>query len=467
MRIGIGVPPEGTRGTGGGIVVRLLTSEPWLTNRPDGRQGERIATRWEWDDARTTLRLTLRKDVYFHDGSRLTPEIAAEVLRETQKNAATEAFSFSSVKEIVASGEDTVDLKLAEVNSFIVPDLSAVVVSKPGKPEIATGPFQVVSQSPQNSRLVAFPRYYRGQPGVGEIEVINYPTQRNAWAALMRGEIDMLHEVSRDAAEFVEAESTVKTYSFPRPYVIPLVFNVRHPVLKNIEVRRAINEALDRAALVRDGLRGRGRPADGPVFPQHWSYSPPPQPYIFDAAKARQRLDAAGLRVKAGKDGTAAPRFSFTCLVFAGDTRFDRLAVIVQKELADVGIDMKLQPMPLKDFVKHLNTGEFDAFIFEMAGRSLSWVNEFWRSKGTLNNSGYVAADDILDKLRGARSEEETRDQVAKLQRLMQEDPPAAFLAWQETARAVSTNFDVAPEERRDILTNLWQWRPVGQRASR
>ena len=28
---------------------------------------------------------------------------------------------------------------------------------------------------------------------------------------MMRGEIDMLHEVSRDAAEFVEAETTVKT----------------------------------------------------------------------------------------------------------------------------------------------------------------------------------------------------------------------------------------------------------------
>ena len=32
---------------------------------------------------------------------------------------------------------------------------------------------------------------------------------------------------------------TVKTYSFPRPYYIPLVFNVRHPVLKRTEVRRA------------------------------------------------------------------------------------------------------------------------------------------------------------------------------------------------------------------------------------
>jgi hypothetical protein len=43
----------------------------------------------------------------------------------------------------------------------------------------------------------------------------------------------------------------------------------------------------------------------------------------------------------------------------------------------------------------------------------------------------------------------------------MHDDPPAAFLAWQATSRAVSTKFDVAPEENRDIITNAWLWRPA------
>ena len=201
-----------------------------MTNRPDGRQTERIATSWTWDAAGTTLRLKLRNDVYFHDGDRLTPELAAQALRQTQKNAPLDAFSFTSVREIVPSGDDSVDIKLSEVNYFVVPDLSAVLLTKADKPEVATGPFQVVSSSPQESILSAFPRYYRGRPGVNRIEVRPYPTQRNAWSALMRGDIDMLYEVSRDAAEFVEAESTIKEYRFTRPYYIQLVFNVRRQV---------------------------------------------------------------------------------------------------------------------------------------------------------------------------------------------------------------------------------------------
>jgi peptide/nickel transport system substrate-binding protein len=218
--------------------------------------------------------------------------------------------------------------------------------------------------------------------------------------------------------------------------------------------------------LVRSGMNGRARPAEGPIFPQHWAYTASVPPFEFDPFRAKQRLDEAGIRERPGADGTASRRFSFTCLVFAGDTRFDRLAVMVQKQLSDVGIDMKLQPLPLREFAKRLNTGDFDAFIFEMAGRSLSWVYEFWRShEGALNNSGYQSADAILDRIRSARSDDQVRAAVADLERVMHADPPAAFLVWQETSRAVSTNFDVAAEDNRDILTNLWQWRPARQVA--
>ena len=462
LRIGVGVPTQPTQDTGAPIVIRLLTSEAWVTNRSDGRPGERIATSWTWNDSRTTLRLKLRPDIYFHDGERLTPEIAAQALRLTQKNAVREALSFLNVTSIDVSGPDSVDLKLSEYNAFIVPDLSAITVRKPGNDAIATGPFRLVSRTEQGATLAAFPQYYRGRPGLDSIEIITYPTQRNAWTAMMRGNIDMLHEVSRDAAEFVQAESTVRAYSFPRPYYMPLVFNVRHPILKRAAVRQAINEALDRTALVRDAMSGRGRPADGPIFPQHWSYTPPTQPFVFDPASARARLDAANLPLRSAA-GTGPVRFSFTCLVFADDARFDRLAVLVQKQLADVGIEMKLQAVPLTQMAQRAAKGDFDAFIFEMAGRSLSWVYQFWRSQGGINNSGYTAADQILDKIRGARSEEETREYVAELERIMHDDPPAAFLVWQETARAVSTKFYVAPEENRDIMASLWQWRPAKQ----
>jgi peptide/nickel transport system substrate-binding protein len=147
MRIGIGLPPKGTPGTGPNAIVKLLMKDPWLTNRTDGRQSERVATGWTWDEAGTTLRLKLRPDVYFHDGTLLTPQIAAEALQrsaglvKTPDGSAMDAFSFSSITAIVPAGPDTVEIRLKERNTFILPDLSGVFVTKPDQPDIGTGPF--------------------------------------------------------------------------------------------------------------------------------------------------------------------------------------------------------------------------------------------------------------------------------------------------------------------------------------
>ena len=75
MRIGVGTPPtsEATAESGIRQLVNLTKGDALLANTPDQRQIARIATSWNWDQARTTLRLKLRHDVYLHDGSKLTP----------------------------------------------------------------------------------------------------------------------------------------------------------------------------------------------------------------------------------------------------------------------------------------------------------------------------------------------------------------------------------------------------------
>lgn len=473
MRIGVGAPPKGVRASGVSGLINLITDETWLTGRPDGHQSERVVSGFTWDQSRTVLHLTLRKDVFFHDGTLLTPEIAAASLRATAAHARDEgAYGLLSVKAVAVTGPNDLELHLSEPNAFVLPDLAIVAVSKPderigavNKPDeqkVGVGPFQVVERDQQKIAVAAFPKYYRGHPALAGIDVVSYGTQRSAWAALMRGDIDMLYEVSRDAAEFVSAESTVRTYTFARPYYIPLVFNVRHPVLKQREVRKAINEALDKGTLVHEGLRDQGRSADGPIWPEHWAQPKGVARFAYDPASARRRLDAVGLTRSRSASGTMPARFTFTCLVYAEDARFERLAQLVQKQLADVGIDMRLTPVKQEDMIGRLAKGDFDAFLFEFYGRSLSYAYEFWHShEGALANTGYTSADAVLDRMKAAGSEDDMRAGVADLAKVLYDDPPAAFIAWQQGSRAVSTRFDVAAERDRDILANVWQWRPA------
>jgi peptide/nickel transport system substrate-binding protein len=463
IRVGIGAPQQVSRQSGVGVVITNAITETWLAGKPDGHQSERIVTDWSWDKTYTTLHLKIRDDVYFHDGTKLTSDIAAQVLRHTQANARTEgALGFLSVKSVNVTGPNDLDLHLSEPNSFVLTDLAWATVRKPDNPNIGTGPFMLTKQDQGRAILSAFPNYYRGRPGLSQIDMVGYKTQRSAWAALLRGDIDMLYDVSRDAVDFVSAESTVRTYKAPRPYYIFLGFNVRNPILKNVKVRKAINEALDRATLVHEGLNDRGSPAYGPIWPEHWARPKEMPEFSYKPDDARRLLDEAGFKAPLNAAGEMPSRFSFTCILYDEDTRFERIAMLVQKQLADVGIEMKLRPLKAKDLAEPLGKGNFDAAIVEFLGRSLSFVYESWHHHdGALLDSGYVAADGPLDRIREARSDEEIKAAVADLTRMLHDDPPAAFLAWQTTTRAVSTRFDVEAEKDRDILSNIWQWRAV------
>jgi peptide/nickel transport system substrate-binding protein len=268
--------------------------------------------------------------------------------------------------------------------------------------------------------------------------------------------------------EFVKAGSRIRSFSFPRPYYIALIFNLEHHILGRRDVRRAINEAIDREAVVDTALNGQGQPADGPIWPLHWAYHSTDRGYAYNPAAARLRLDAAALPVRASAD--APRRFRFRCLFWSEDPQFERIALVVQRQLFEIGIDVEMVPVSVIEFRDRLVAGEFETLLVPMvSGRSLEWTYLFWHSgPNAIVGSGYTAADAALDRLRSARSDDETRIAVADLQRIMYEDPPAAFLVRPETARAVQDTF-VVPEELpgRDIAGTLWQWKPRGTAEAR
>jgi len=460
LRIAAALPRARIPESGMGTVVSFLAKDGLVANSPDGHPQPNLAESWTWDPTRTRLRLRLRDGVLFHNGQKLTAALAAESLR--QSLASERVVSFGGVTAITPIDDSTLEIALRQPDSFLLPDLASVVIQYPSDHEIGTGPFRIRENSSASARLYAFDKYYKGRPALDAIDIQTYDTQRKAWAAMLRGDADVLHDVSRDAADFVEAETRVKTYTFPRAYYIALAFNIRNPVLKDPAVRRAINRAIDRNLMVVDGLRGRGKSADGPVWPDHWAYSPPKHPFRYDPDAARAELDAAHFPIRQDEAGGMPRRFSFNCLMYADDTRFDRTALLLQKELYEIGIDMKLEPVTLMDLSSRGASGDFDAFLFEfVSGKNLGWIYAFWHTPGEkpFIDTGYHAADNVLDGIRHAVSDEDVRKGIVTLNDVLSFDPPAAFIAWPSQARAASRRVEIPDEPNRDILQTARRWR--------
>jgi peptide/nickel transport system substrate-binding protein len=433
-----------------------------------GRVQPRLADSWQWDADHLRLELKLHQGLRFHDGSAADARAIAGLLQN--RIDSQEAASYADVTKIEATDGSTIVLQLKRPNAFLLADLAESTLRDRKNLARATGPFRIASLKPTVD-LVAFDQYYRDRPQIDRLEIKPYDTLRGAWAAMMRGEIDVLQDVGRDTVEFVEAESSVQVYRFLRPYYYPLVFNVRNPVLKSKEVRQALSQAVDRQTIVERAMHGRGRVADGPIWPFHWAHSEAQRKYSYNPEVARLRLEAAGLKVNRDpQPGFMPSRLRFTCLLVENEQAFDSVALYLQKQFAEIGVDMQIQPVPLREFGKRLGTGDFDAFVMEMvSARSLTWTYTFWHSNSPYLHSGYDAADGPLDRLRVASSDDDTRSAVAELQQALYDDPPAIFIAWPEAARAVRGTFEVPPDSNPDVMGTLWRWKPVStaMRASR
>ncbi len=451
-------------------LVSLLANERLVTLGRNGRAEPKLAARWAWSTDGLTWRFFLRPNLKFHDGSRVTASVVAAVLNQFLAQGTTSPTGLSpgarDIQQVEAVSDREFIIRLRRPSTLFLEAIAFIpITSDPSlgmnEHSHGTGAFQLVEHRAGGATLEAFKDYHDGRPTIDQVDIRLYPNARNAWGALMRGEIDSLYEVPPEAQDFIEHSSLTQIKSFTRPYVYTLAFSMRHPQLRKTRVRTALNLAVNRADLLTIALHGRGLPAADHVWPQHWAYNHAAPRPSFSPTEAGEILDAEGLVVSTAPGQRTPTRFSFTCLLLAGDTRFERMGLMLQRELNEIGVDMQLEALPLQQLAPRLQSGRFDAFLFELvSGHGFDWVYWFWHSTLTPRwmTTGYTAADGALDRIRGALTDADMRVAVRDLQQIFREDPPAIFLCWSQTARAVSTRFNVPSVVERDIVSTLPRW---------
>jgi peptide/nickel transport system substrate-binding protein len=466
LRIGF---PEGVvaaDGVGLGQLTSTLTLEglTQTSTSSDGRAVPRLAERWIWENEGRRLRMYLRPGVSFHDGTAFTSAVAAEALSRAIARPSNRAL-YSSVVDIASvrpDGDLQLLLELSQPSAFLPEDLG--VPLSIGQDTIGTGPFRLVRRDSDGVELERFDRYYLGAPEIERVLVLPSANLRTSWTRLLRGEVDMVTDVPPEAVEFVQNDD-IQVISYPRGYQFLVAFNSALPLFKSPAVRRALNTAIDRQALITKVLQGNGEPATGPIWPAHWAYDRAIQPFGYDPRGAVSLLEAAGFTTLAADRLAHRPpaRLRFTCLLPANFTLLERIGLEVQKQLYDIGVDVQFESVPIEEYNDRIRDGRFEAVLGEIiSGPSFGRPFLFWRSarqfKG-LNVFGYENAETErqFQILRATLNEAAVRSATPRLQRALLEDPPALFLAWSERARAVRRRFDVGNSDR-DPLFTIWQW---------
>jgi peptide/nickel transport system substrate-binding protein len=455
-----------------GPLANSIAIERLTGNDASGRTIPRLIENWSEADDGLTWRLVLKPQLRYQNG---TPLVAADVkhqLDEARDDPAGQRLlvCLPDIRDTSAVGDREVVIRLNRRCAFLLDDLSTSITrpAVEGRPNVGTGPFAITSLAKDEIVLEANPYYYLGKPAIDRVVVKVYDTLRTAWAEMMRGRVDFLWEVGPDAAEFLRDQSNVQVPSYLSYYAYTIVMNSARPIFRDRAVRRALNVGVNRAELLQQALKGQGLAGNDPIWPSFWARDSSVPAWRYDPAEAAGLLDSArrsgGLPTGGLKAG--APVVEFTCLLPLDFTIYERLALLVQRQLRQINVEMRIEALPADAYNRRIGTGDFDAVLTNLVGGPYRTIHyQFWHSPGIskrLNFWGYRDADvdAALDQMRDAPDDRGTRTAMRALSLALRENPPAIVLVWGDSVQAVSRRFEMPDGAAgRDALHSLSRWR--------
>lgn len=266
---------------------------------------------------------------------------------------------------------------------------SVLTTGTPSEKVVGLGPFKLKSfAADQRVVLERNPHFAftdeegRALPYLDELYFLIVPDFNGAVLKLEHGEFDLFHGIPPDQVEYVEKIAKKRGLRFidggPNNYNVYLTLNQRpgrnkggryyvaphlQRIFSRVEFRRALSHAIDREALVRNVLMGRGTPLyclETTANPQ-WHFDCPTFPY--NPEEASRLLDTLGLKDRDGdgiREDETGNRISFSGIAVADNSVRVGAMNMIRDDLKKVGIEMKIDLIAFNYLITTIATSLFE-----------------------------------------------------------------------------------------------------------
>jgi peptide/nickel transport system substrate-binding protein len=366
--------------------ILRYVGDPLIAKDPTGKYVPGLAKSWSVSPNGLTWTFELKDGVKFHDG---TP-FDASAMKATFDRALDPATKspiagglLGPVSGVEAKDPRTLVLTLKQPFSPLLDNLSDAGRLLPlspkafgdaafGRKPISTGPWKVAEWR-SGDRIVLErnadygwgPDFlHQGAAYLNQIVFRIIPESATAVAAFESGEVDQLGVPPAQTQRFLDEKKYEVKKAYRNGVGLFLEFNVTKPPFDDISLRRALNSAIDKDAIVKTALKGFGEAAYGPLPPSIRGYWPGVVQYAphFDAARAAKLLDDAGWKLVNGVRTKDGKPLAFTLYNAPIDTWKDS-AQLVQAQLKELGIDMQIQQFEFGTLLDKAKKGEQQAHL--------------------------------------------------------------------------------------------------------
>lgn len=220
-------------------------------------------------------------------------------------------------------------------------------------------------------------------------------------------------------------------------------YNMRRPLFEDVRVRRALTHLTNRRLILRDVHHNFASIMAGPFIPESPYAAPDIDPLPFDPERAAALLREAGWEDTTGDgwldkdlngDGVRTP-FRFTFMGISGRTTQQRMAIILQQDLREAGIDMRIQQYEWAVYLDKLQEYDYDVCSLGWTGTVEPDPYQIWHSSQadlprSSNHVGYKnpEADRLIEEGRRTLDPERRKEIYREFFRIVHEDQPYTFL---------------------------------------
>jgi peptide/nickel transport system substrate-binding protein len=462
---------ENIRYLTGGVLIRV--------NRQTQALEPGLAESWKVSKDGRKITFQLRKGIYFSDGTPFSSEDVTHTMRSLM-----DPETHSATGDAFRSGPGTIDVQTPSpdvaVVSFPAPvaglerlfDQVAILSAKSPKKEMSVlGPYYVSEYKAGSFVLLRRnPNYWKhdaqGNP-LPYIEIIRLDIQRNRDIELMRfrrGELQLINRLDAEQFERLQKENPAVARNagtgldgeemWFNQTATSTLLDYKRKWFQLTEFRRAVSMAINRADLSRVVFAGYATPAFGPVSPsnQFWFNSSLPVPK-HDPKGAQTLLSRVGFRLEGGnlKD-PAGNRVEFTLITNSGNAAREKMATMIQQDLAEIGISIKVVTLDFPSLIERItHTFDYDACLLGLVNTDLDpngqltvWLssgeNHQWNPNEKTPATAWEAEIDRLMREQASLSNENLRKaKFDRVQEIVVEQQPFIYLVNKNALSAVSS----------------------------
>lgn len=328
--------------------VASLVFDTLLSMDADGNIGPNLATEWEWVSD-TEMKLTLRTDAKFHDGTPVTADdVVASLNRLMQPGSETLAKAILLTSGEASAEGDVVTVRTdqpfgpLENSLAAVSILSKVDIASPDnfkKGANGSGPYKFVSYANDDITLEANADYWGGAPKNDGV-VLRYIADADARQnALLAGQIDITTRTGPNYVNAVKDNADITVESVSPPSQIVMIYQ-HNGALADLKIREALAYAIDREGIAASIMHGVNKVGFNAIPTTLASYQDASNKFEFDPEKAKSLL------AEAGKSEGLTLTMATSTLV-PGQLEIDQA---IAQNLKDIGIDVEVTQLEVGEF---------------------------------------------------------------------------------------------------------------------